>query len=222
MRIIWTLIRKDLRRDWKNPWTILLFSALPLLMAGLMAVIFGGRGSSSVPTVHVAILDQDKDLISKLLRSLSSQGEAGEKLRLHFVTNRQEGVRMLENREASAFVALPKEMTECLLAGRTNAIELYENPAEQILPKVVRQGVFLTAAGLSSAAELLGEPARDFRELAKGDGFPAESALIQTASQSIKQMGGVKTYLFPPLVQFQTISAADYIVPPPNPSPQKP
>lgn len=220
MRIIWTLILKDLRRDWKNPWTILLFSALPLLMAALMAFIFGGHGTSSVPTIHVAVLDRDDDMISRMLRSLPSQGEAASKLQLHFVTNREAGVKMLENRKASAFVVLPKDMTVYLLNGRTNAIELYENPAEQILPKVVRQGVFLTAAGLSSGAELLGEPLRDFRKLAKGDGFPAESALTQASSLSINKLGGVKTYLFPPLVQFQTVSASDYHIA--NPSSQKP
>ncbi len=156
------LALKDLKRDWKRPWWILLLVSLPLVLSLLMVAVFGGKGgAASLPTVHVAILDQDKDMLSDMLRSLPAQGEAAKRLRLHFVENRQEGLRLLEKSRASAFIVLPRNMTESLLKGQTNSIELYENPAEQVLPKVVRQGVSLLAVGLSGAAELLQEPLRD-------------------------------------------------------------
>ena len=61
MKTVIRLVLNDLRRDWKRPWTILLYAALPLAMATLMAAVFGGRGgSSAMPTIHVALLDQDK------------------------------------------------------------------------------------------------------------------------------------------------------------------
>ena len=86
MKIILSLVAKDFRRDWKRPWSVLLFSAMPLMMTELMAAVFGGQGASkSLPTLHVAVLDQDKDMLSGVLRSMPSQGDAAKQLRLHFV-----------------------------------------------------------------------------------------------------------------------------------------
>ena len=207
------LLLNDLKRDWKRPWSILLLLSLPILLPLLLAGVFGGKGgAASMPTVHVAILDQDKDLLTGILRSLPAQGDAAKQLRLHFVEQREEGLRLLEKSEVSALIVLPKNMTEDLLAGRTNAIELYENPAQQVLPKVVRQGVSLLAVGLSGAAEILQEPLRDCRELFQSHSFPADAAVLGVASQSVQKLRAVRTYLFPPLLQFQTVAAADYQV----------
>ena len=156
MRTLLSLVRKDFKRDFKRPWSILLFASLPVIMTGIIALVFGGRRDSvSVPTIHVAVLDQDKDLLPHMLRYLVAQEDAAEKLQLHFVENRDEGLRLLEKRKVSAFVVLPDKMTERLLKGQFNAIELYENPAERYLPKVVRHGVSLLAVGLSGVAEVL-------------------------------------------------------------------
>lgn len=213
MRTILILLLKDLRRDWKRPWSILIFAALPLLLSTLMAFIFGGSGGkTAAPTIHIALLDQDQDLLARAIRSMSSQGDAARQLQLHLVENEAEGLRMLEERRASAFVILPLHLTEDLLNGKTNTIGLYENPAEQVLPKVVRQGVTLLAAGLSGAADLLHEPLSEIRQLFKGSGFPAEGAVTAMASSSVEKLRGVRVYLFPPLIQFKTVKASDYRV----------
>jgi len=211
LKTILQLVLNDLRRDIKRPWSIVLLAALPLGLALLLAAIFGGQGGrATMPTLHVALLDRDKDMLSGFLRSLSNQGEGARQLQLHLVTNREEGLRLIEQRRASALVVLPANMTENLLEGRTNCIELYENPAEQTLPKIVRQGVSLLAAGLSGAAEILREPLKNVRELIRGKEFPADSAVLGVASQSVQNLRHVRTYLFPPLVQFQTVAAAEY------------
>ncbi len=168
------LLGNDLRRDLKRPWSMLLLAAMPLVLSLLIASIFGGKGGSGpMPTIQVAILDQDKDMLTGMLRSLPAQGDAARNLRLHFVETRDEGLRLVEKGKASALVVLPLKMTENLLKGQTNSIELYENPAEQVLPKVVRQGVSLLALGMSAAAETLGGPLRDMRELIRSNAFPA-------------------------------------------------
>ncbi len=211
MKTILRLVLNDLKRDWKRPWMIFLYAALPLVMAILMAAVFSGKGgSSAMPTIHVALLDQDNDMLGRALRSLSGQGEAARNLRLQVVDSREEGVRLLEDRKASAFIVLPEHMTEYLLTGRTNAIELYENPAEQVLPKVVRQGASLLAAGLSGLAEVLGRPLTRLRELFRQGAFPAQAEVTGTASTSWEGLRNVRGYLFPPLVKFETVAAADF------------
>src|SRR5208282_2163242 len=105
---------------------------------------------------------------------------------------------------------LPKDMTANLLKGQTNSIEIYENPAEQVLPKVVRQGVSLLALGLSAAAETLGEPLRDMRDLIRSNAFPASTAVADVASTAVEKLGHLRAYVFPPLVKFETVPAADF------------
>ena len=107
-------------------------------------------------------------------------------------------------------MVLPKNLTVNLLKGQTNSIELYENPAEQVLPKVVRQGVSLLALGLSAAAETLGEPLRDMRELIRSNAFPTSAAVADVASSSVEKLGHLRAYVFPPLVKFETVPAADF------------
>jgi len=211
LNTVFRLVLNDLRRDGKRPWSMLLFASLPLVLSLLIVSIFGGKGGSGpMPTIHVAVLDEDKDLLTGMLRSLPSQSDAAKHLQLHFVGSREEGLRLVEKSRVSALVVLPKGMTADLLNGRTNSIELFENPSEQVLPRVVRQGVSLLALGLSGAAEILGEPLRDIRAMVRGNQFPAELAVSEVATASVHRLRGFRTYLFPPLVQFETVSAADY------------
>jgi hypothetical protein len=211
LKTVLGLVLNDLKRDGKRPWSILLLLSLPILMSVLIAAVFGGKGGAGpMPTLHLALLDQDKDMLSSMLRSLPAQGDAASQLRLHLVENRAQGLALLEKSQVSAFIVLPRNMTEDLLAGRTNCIELYENPAQQVMPKVARQGVSLLAVGLSGAAEILREPLKEIRELVRGNDFPADAAVLGAASQSLQRLRAVRTYLFPPLVQFKTVAAADY------------
>jgi len=211
LKTILRLLLHDLRRDWKRPWSMLLFAALPLALSTLIVSVFGGRGGAGpAPTIDVAVLDNDKDMLSRVLRSFSGQGDAAQHLRLHFVATREEGLRMVENSKASALVVLPEGMTEGLLNGQTNSIELYENPAQQILPKIVSQGVSLLALGLSGAAETLREPLRDIRQMLQSDHFPAEEAVSAVSSDSVRRLSGFRTYLFPPLVRFEAVPAGEW------------
>lgn len=212
MKTILRLLLNDLRRDLKRPWSLLLLTAMPLVLSLLIASVFGGRGGSGpMPTVQVAMLDQDRDLLTGLLRSLPDQGDAARHLRLHWVETREEGLRLLEQRKVSALVVLPQQLTENLLEGRTNALELYENPAEQVLPKIVREGTSLLALGLSGTAEVLGDPLRDLRQLIRADAFPAERDVSGVATNSLQKLRGLRTYLFPALVQIQTVPAAEFV-----------
>ncbi len=216
MKTIASLILKDLKRDARRPWSMILFASLPLVMTALMAVIFGGGGANAMPTIRVAVLDQDKDFFSRLLKSLPMQGDQANKLQVQIVDDREEGIRLIERRKASALVVLPHGLTDNLLAGETNTIELYQNPAEQVLPRIVRQGLLLLTAGLSGAAELLGEPLRNAREMFRANEFPTDPAVAGVTLDSVQKMRNYRTYLFPPLIQFRNVNAVDYQVFPTN------
>jgi len=50
------------------------------------------------------------------------------------------------------------------------------------------------------------------RELMRQGSFAAEAAVTGTASKSWATLRNVRGYLFPPLVKFATVEAADYQV----------
>jgi hypothetical protein len=204
LKTLLSLVLKDFRRDLKRPWSILLFATLPVVMTGLIALVFGRRGSSGpVPTIHVAILDQDKDLVPRMLSYLLTQKEIAERIQLHYVENRDEGLRLLEKHKASALVVLPEKMTERLLKGQAGAIELYENPTERYLPKVVRHGVSMLAVGLSSVGDVLQEPTQGTHGSVQGDDARTRAALVQASWQFLQTLRHS-------LIEFETVSPAEY------------
>ena len=173
-------------------------------MTGLIAMVFGRGGKSGpVPTVHVAILDQDKDLVPRMLSYLLTEGEIAETVQLHSVQSRDEGLRLLEKGKASALVVLPEKTTESLLKGRATAIELYENPTQQYLPKVVRHVVSLFAVGLSGVADVLQDPTKAKDDGVQTDDVPTRAALLQSSLQFLQKLRHS-------LIEFETVSPAEY------------
>ncbi len=211
MKTILLLLLQDLRRDARHPWWMLLLAGMPLLLALLVGGVFAGSsGKGPAPTLHLAVLDQDEGLLGRMLRGMPAERDTARRLDLRFVSSREEGLRLVERRKASALIVLPRDLTDSLLEGRTNTLELYENPAEQILPRVARQGALVLALGLSSAAETLGEPLRDLRALARSGEFPGADAIGEVAQSVISKLRNLRSYAFPPLVRFETIAAEDY------------
>ena len=204
MKRLLSLVLKDFRRDLKRPWSILLFASLPVIMTGLIAMVFGRGGRSGpVPTIHVAILDQDKDLVPRMLSYLLTEGDIAETVQVHSVQSRDEGLRLLEKDKASALVVLPEKTTESLLKGRATAIELYENPTQQYLPKVVRHVVSLFAVGLSGVADVLQDPTKAKDGGVQTDDVPTRAALLQSSLQFLQKLRHS-------LIEFETVSPAEY------------
>lgn len=211
MNTILTLVGKDLLRDARHPWGILVFMVIPVLTAVLVAMVFSPQADAQRNvTIDLAVLDHDDDFLSRVLRSISRQGEAGEHLRLHFVDSEQEGLRLLERRKASAFVVLPEDLSVDLLDGETTRLTLYKNPAQAILPRVVEEGLLLVSTGVSQALRLVQPELRAIRDMIEREEMPLALDVARVSSNSVERLRGVDTYLFPPLVRFETIDAADY------------
>ena len=160
---------------------------------------------------EVVDLDRDDDFLSGVLRSISNQGNAAENLQLHFVDTEEAGIRLVEKRKASAFVVLPENLTDDLLEGTATSIALYKNPAETILPKIVEEGLNIVCIGVSQALSLLQPEIKSIRKMFDQDRMPEPIEVASVASSSVQRLRTVEPYLFPPLIQFETINASDYV-----------
>lgn len=209
---IWILVKKDLLRDAKHPWGLVVFMIIPVMTAVIMSLVFSPQNDiQKNVTIHVAVLDRDDDLLSSMLRSISNQGNAAENLRLHFVDTEEAGIRLVEKRKVSAFVVLPENLTIDLLEGTATSVILYKNPAEAILPKIVEEGLNIVCIGVSQALNLLQPEIKSIRKMMNQDRMPEPMEVASVASSSVQRLRTVEPYLFPPLIQFETINASDYV-----------
>jgi hypothetical protein len=211
LKTIWTLVRKDLLRDTRHPWGLIVFMIIPVLTAFIMSLVFAPQNDiARNVTIHLAVLDRDDDFLSGVLRSVSGQGDAAENLRLHFVETEEEGIRLLERRKVSAFVILPENLTVDLLDGTATALTLYKNPAEAVLPRVVEEGLLVVCIGVSKALDLLQPQLKAIRDMMERDEMPNALEVARVGSSSIERLKTVEPYLFPPLVQFKTMDASEF------------
>jgi len=212
LRTIWTLVRKDLLRDARHPWGLIVFMIIPVLTAVIMSLVFSPRADiRKNVTVRVAVLDRDDDFLSRVLRSVAGQGQAAENLQLRFVETEEEGIDLLERRKVSALVVLPENLTADLLDGAPTRLTLYKNPAEAILPRIVEEGLLVVCIGASEALNLLGPQIKVIRDMMDRDEMPSSLEIAAVASSSAERLRTVEPYLFPPLVQFKRIDASEYV-----------
>ncbi len=222
MKHIASLIKKDLQRDARHPWGLVIFMLLPVMTALIMSLVFAPKNDLQKNVrVRIALLDYDDDFLGGLMRSMSQQGRLGDNLDLQFVDTEAQGLKLVEKRRVSAFVILPKDLTEDILDLKAASLTLYKNPAEAILPTIVEEAINTLCIGISQAVVLLETEIKSIRDMADLDEIPNPLLVGMVAAQSTQRLKKVEPYFLPPLVQFNSVNASDYqpmapTVPEPN------
>lgn len=205
MRTLATLVLKDIRRRFADPSALLLNLAIPLVMAGMMALAFGGRGGSErTPVLHLLVVNQDEGPIGRALAGAEQNPEAAERLEIRQAASREEGLRRLREEDAAALLLIPKNFSTDLLEGRAVELELIKNPAESIMPVVAQQGAEVAALYLSIGARLFDGQGPRIVELFKGKGWDDPQAIAKLVVDLYGRVRGVVDFLIPPLVEIAT------------------
>jgi len=223
LKHIITLIKKDLKRDARHPWGLIIFMFIPVMTAMLMSLVFSPKNDlQDTVRVRIALLDFDDDFLGKMMRSMSQQGRLGETLKLQFVETEAQGLKLVEKRRISAFIILPKDLTQNVLDHKATSLTLYKNPAEAILPTIVEEAINTLCIGISEAVVLLESEINSIRKMADWDHVPNPFLVGLVATQSTQRLKTVEPYFLPPLVQFNSIKASDYqSMAPPLPDPNR-
>jgi len=211
LNVLFHLLLKDFLRLAKRPWVVLIYMAIPVMMSWMIATVFGTGREAPEIVLHVAVLDNDKEFFTGMLRSMGNQGDAARNLKLHWVESVDEGVRLIEKRKASAFVIFPKNLTADLLDGATAIVDIYKNPAQTILPQVIEQGLDIVAVGLSELLSFMGPEVKEWVQLFDSKTLPPSWGTAMIVYKGMQKMEAAKTYLFPPIIDIQTLAAKDFI-----------
>jgi ABC-2 type transport system permease protein len=193
---------KDLRRRLADPAGLLINMAIPLAIAGMMALAFGGSGGSTdrAPVLRLVLVDEDVTPLSEILAGSSQNNEAAERLSVLRAATREAGLELLRDKEAAAMFVIPKGFSAALLDGTPARLELVKNPAQSVMPEVASQGAGVVALYLTVARRFLGDDAPRLRALIEGDGWDDTAGLALSLAAVYQRIQASDDLLFPPLI----------------------
>ena len=204
MRRLFLILGNDIRRHLKAPLVIVIFIAIPLVMTGLIGVVFGPRTEKSqLPPISVLLVDHDKGFVARMMLGAFGADEMKKMLQVT-VTDEAEGSRRMKAGKASAMVIIPERFTLDLLAAKPVTLSVIKNPAEQFLPDVVEEFMNTLAVMLSGAVQAFAEEARGIRVILDNPlaSFSWE-ALAPELGQAQKKVIAAGKYLNPLLIRLK-------------------
>jgi ABC-type multidrug transport system permease subunit len=203
MSFLLTCARKDLRRRLADPMALILWLTIPLLVGGLMSVIFGG--DNATPTATVLLVDEDDSIVGQFLAGAAQSGNV-DFVDVHTVT-REEGMARMNAGDATAMVVLPDGFAEALLNSEPTAISLVRNPSQIILPGIIQTALEMFVEVVSYAQRLLAGPLQQIVTATQGaSGFlPSDTVALFSGSLNdrLTQLGG---WLFPPALDVEFVN----------------
>ena len=201
--MIWHLLKKDLLRLVKQPWGFLLLSAVPIVLALLMSLVFQAMDSSDmVLEIDLVIEDHDDTFISEFIPSAFQRGELADLFNVQEVDSG--AVEWVEEDRVSAALIIPKGFSDSLLYEKPTTLTLIKNPSQAFGPKIVQETVSILAEGGDRLLRMGAEPIRLIREQMEADSSFSNqqvSAIAVLINQMLNKSGSL---LFEPPITLQT------------------
>jgi ABC-2 type transport system permease protein len=185
---------KDLRRRLRDPLGLVLWFAIPTFIGVALKLAFGG-GSGAPPKAHVLVVDEDDSVASRLLLGALRQGGDNSP----FVGERvsaEEGERRIQAGEATARLIVPKGFGQAVIDEQPTTLRLTLNPAQRILPQIVKTGVELLPDVVFYGQRFFGAPLRAVSGLIDTRGALADADIsrttveVQRAVSTLRRMLG--------------------------------
>jgi ABC-type Na+ efflux pump permease subunit len=203
VRFLWSTALKDLRRLRRDPFALGLWIGIPILVGFLIILATGGK-SGPKPQAHLLVADNDGSMLSKLLVGAMDQGPAAELIRAEKV-DEPEGRARMDKGEASALLIIPKGFGERVLKDEPVTLTLLTNPAQQILPGIVKEYLGILTDAAFYLHRLIGEDLKAFAEGPPPGETDFSDARIAEFSVKMKHLSErLHKVLFPPVIEVES------------------
>jgi ABC-2 type transport system permease protein len=205
MRRLWLILKTDVRRHLKAPLAIVIYIVIPIVMTGLIGIIFTpSSGSGALPPIQIVLVDNDKGLASRLFLGALDSEQVKTMFQVTTADEAEGRVRMAKGK-ASAMIVIPERFTLDLLDVKPVALEVVKNPAEQFLPDIVEEFAKTMAVMLSAAVQAFEPEVRGLRAMidAPVDAFSWET-LGPELGKAQKKIAAAAKYLDPLLLGLET------------------
>src|SRR5450755_236111 len=195
------LLAKDLRRAWRNPLPWLINLIVPLAMTALIGLVFGGNSSGgALGKIRFAVVDEDKSILSQMLRGSANQGQGSDHLEPVFL-GRGDAMREINANKISAVLIIPTNFMRNYFLGRGKvSLELIKNPAESVHPAVLEEGLGAVVTAMNAIARNFQSEFPAWQAVVDGKGdYHQVTTLVDRAGEKLK---AAKPYINPPLVSY--------------------
>ncbi len=203
MRFLLVSAVKDLKRRLADRAGLALWLGVPLSIGVFMGLAFGRQAPA--PKARVLLADEDNSVLGRLAAGAST-GEGANYFDVQRVSA-EEGRRQMDAGQASALLILPKGLTQAVLNDTPATVKLVTNPAQAILPDVVRSGVETLVEGIFYLQRIFGPALTQFSSSRpSGQGAFADASVARLAITANRRMRDLESVLFPPLLSLETVS----------------
>lgn len=204
MSFLLTCTRKDLRRRLADPMALGLWLVIPLLVGGLMTLVFGGQNDGP-PQAKVFLVDEDDSVFGQLLAAVAENG-GGDLLDVERVT-RADGHTMMDAGEASAMVILPSGFSEAVLRSETTSLALVRNPAQIIMPGIIQAGLEILVEAINYLQQLFAAPLHEILGATPQNGGLLSSDAVAGFSRAVNdRLASLQSWLFPPALSVEFVN----------------
>lgn len=207
MRLVFLLLKNDLRRRVRSPLGLILIMCIPLTITLIIGLVFGGSGEIERLNIKVLLADKDDGLFGGLIRQSMQQEQFSEMIDLVSVEE-EEGITLMEKGKASALIVIPEDFTESVLARQPVEITIIKNPAEAFLPMIVEELVETTALMLDEGMQIFAEPVDRIRSMLEGDRWPTGGEFEDFLDSGRDRIVLVSGYMTDSLITFNSEVAA--------------
>lgn len=197
MRFVWISAVKDLRRLRRDPISLATWIAIPLVLAVLMSMVFGG--GDAAPQGLLLVQDEDRTFVSNLLTGAFRSGPLAKMLLLEDVKP-GEGRARIDRGDGSALLIIPKGLQKAYLDRQPFRVQLITNPSQSILPKIVGESLSMMIDASFYVQQLLGS---QLRALDTGKA-PSDQMIVAAGLMNTQLVQKLRKSLDPPLIELET------------------
>ncbi len=202
MQLLRATIRKELRLRSRDKTSLGLWIGIPLLIGGLMALVFGRDGGS--PEGRLLIADEHGQFLSQLVANSFSGGPMDEMFDPENV-EREEGQALMDGGEATAMIIIPDGFSKALLDDEPSKITLVVNPSQRILPGIVEEMLSILADGAFYAQRIAGDELRLIAEgPPEGENIFSEATAVDLTRRIRGKLEQLDRYFDPLLIELET------------------
>jgi len=185
--------------------SILIFLLIPMVMTGLIGMIFGPSSSSTqFPAIKILMVDKDKNVASKMFQGMFDSKEMKDMFELTMVSE-QEGQKLMSKGKASALIIIPEKFTENLMDGKNISLTLIKNPSQEFLPSIVEEFLNTLSTGISGISQVFKEEMTNLKKLIDTSELENVSfiALAPYMEKTKDKIVVLKKYLSPVLIDLK-------------------
>jgi ABC-type multidrug transport system permease subunit len=208
----WTFLRvaarKDLRRVSRDPWKLVLWLGVPLVIGTLMTSLMGGSDGPK-PQALLYLDDQDDSFLSGALISAFSNEQVGGLVQVERLS-REDGLARLNQNQGSAVLVIPAGFGQAVLEETPITLELLTNPAQRILPGILEELLALVSDAVFYLHRTIGEELKLMLDGPEPGEFTLADPKIGMIAIGINQtINSLSDYFDPLLIELESSVASD-------------